>query len=130
MKLVLLNNIGNYGIILEPDGFILDTHLPVEFEQSGLLTIGEVTNRIVPGVNYIREINIAQGISKVTFVDDNGRHYNCGRIIRSGRHVSISHQIDGLVVALAKACDDQESEIKNLKEEFNRFKTQFGVSII
>ena len=130
MKLALLNNIGSYGVILEPDKIISGSHLAIECEHNGVITIGAASHRVKVGMTYIRESEIPQGISKVIFVAEGGACYDCGHIIRSGRSVSTSNQNDELMVALAKAYDDQAKEIKSLKEEFKCFKDKFGISII
>lgn len=130
MKIALLKSIGSYGIILQPDKFISDAHLKIESEHDGVLTIGDTAHRIRAGMTYVREFEIAQGISNVVFVDQDGGRYDLGHITRSGRSLNVTNQVDELVVSLAEAYDKQAKELRELRDELKNFKDKFGISII
>lgn len=130
MKIALLKSIGSYGVILQSDKFISDAHLKVESEHDGVLTIGDTSHRIKAGKTYIREWKIAQGISNVVFVDQDGARYDLGHITRSGRSLDVTNQVDELVVSLAEAYYKQAKELRELRDELKNFKENFGISII
>lgn len=130
MKIALIKSINCRGVILQAEKYISDAYLEVETEESGTLVIGAASRSLEAGKNFIRESDVAQGINAVTFIADDGARYSCGYITRSGRAIAVANETADLTVSLAKACDEQAKEIKALRDEFNNFKTQFGVSII
>ena len=129
MKIKLLRAIGSYGIILNPESALEENRVHFETE-AGVLTIGKVSHRVKGGVVTFRECEIANGESKITFTSQSKEKFDCGRVTRSGRHISISCKSDSITAALASAYTKQQGEIGKIKTKLKEFEDKFGISII
>ena len=128
MKLTLLKNVGNVGVITGYKNLIPD-RVRLDVGESGTLYIG-AKSYSVDGFVEIAEYDVKPGPNKVTFVDADGQAYACGTINRNGRFISITNNLDTLVVDIALCYDVQNEKIKKLEEALSKVTTQYGISII
>lgn len=128
MKITLLKDIGNVGVITSWKNLISDY---VEFDvgEDGTLFIGAKSFKVEGSVKII-EYEIKPGPNKVMFVDKPGNSYSCGTINRNGRFVNVTNNLDKVVAELALGHVAQCEKIKQLENELSNLKKQYGISII
>lgn len=128
MKITLLKSIGNIGVITGFKSLIPD-RVKFDVGESGNLFIG-AKSYTVDGIAEIAEWEIKPGPNKVTFIDAEGQAYACGTINRNSRFMSVTNNLDTLVVDIALCYDAQNEKIKQLEETLSKVTTQYGISII
>ena len=129
MKIEILDKVGSFGVILEDKRFVTD-HIDIDIGHDGVLMIGQRSSKTQNGCVRLPEYELTQGPNKVNFISSDGKSYFCGVIHRNGRFMSVENALDGLVVKLAVAYNDQAHELCRLKEEINTIKTKYGIDII
>lgn len=129
MKLVLLKNIGEYGMLLEYNRVLQDFN-NIEIPEEGSLIVGKRSYTVQYGRVVLPIYEIMEGPNKVIFTSQEGVNYFCGVIHRSNRFLNISNPVEALVVNLALTIERQGQEIKRLDEEIDTIKEQYGISII
>lgn len=128
MKITLLKNVGSVGVITGYKNLIPD-RVRFDVGEGGTLFIG-AKGYTVDGFVEIAEYEVKPGPNKVMFIDSDGISYACGTINRNGRFMSVSNNLDLLVVDLALKYNEQSEKIKALEDKLSQVQKQYGISII
>lgn len=129
MKITLLKNVGDVGVITEWKKLLPD-RLKIDVGEDGALTIGSKTKRTANGSVSFYEFELTLGSQRVEFKTDDGRVFQCGVIARNGRFIQVTNELDELVTRLALAYERQEREIESLRAEISKKEKERSIKIV
>ena len=130
MKICLFNSIGNLGIVTGWKKLMFDDHLIFETDREGELRIGEKSYPVVNGQARVPQYHLVFGERRnIYFADKQGNVFACGSISRTGsRTIDIVSEVEHCLIACIEKLDEQDREIRLLKEEIRKIKNEHGVS--
>jgi hypothetical protein len=129
MKLNLLKNVGDLGVITEWKTFV-DARLEILCPEEGTMSLGQRVYKVYNGRVSLPEWELMQGSNKINFIAADGRVYRCGEIKRSGRFISVVNNLDGMVVDLALAYERQSALIEELVSRLDDLENNHGIKIV
>lgn len=127
---MLFDKLGKIGIVTGCKPYVGEDTLQFEADRDGKLIIGERTYTVSGGRTYVPIIDIIMGEGRViVFIDDNGDHFECGMLTRTGsRMIKITNPIEPCIVALCSAYSELKEENAAMKAEIKKLKNEYGVS--
>lgn len=127
---MLFDKLGRIGIVTGCKPYVGGDTLQFEADRDGMLIIGERTYTVSGGTAHVPIINIIMGEARViVFIDENGNHFECGTLTRTGSHViKISNPIEPCIIALCSAYSELKEENAAIKAEIKKIKSEYGVS--
>ena len=131
MKVILLKNLNNTGVITERCRVIPD-FLEFEFGEPGVFRIGQRSYHVENDKIYVPQYDIMLGShARLVFVDEKGKEYDCGEIFRTGsRLVEFHNDIEGTLVDAVATLDESRREIAELRGVIKKIQEQMGISLI
>lgn len=131
MKICLFDTIGNVGIVIGWKRLITDNYYLFEIDREGELRIGEKTYQFNDGQARVPQYHLVFGEQRnINFVDKQGKTYSCGTISRTGtRLININNDLESCLIACLEKLNEQEKEIKKLKNNIWKIENEYGVSL-
>ena len=131
MKICLFDSIGNLGIVIGWNRIITSEYYLFEVDREGVLRIGDKAYPVVNGQAKVPQYHLVFGERRnIYFTDKQGNMFACGSINRTGsRTIDISNEVEDCLIACIEKLDEQNKEIKALKEEISKIKTEYWVSL-
>lgn len=132
MKIVLFEEIGNIGVVVDWNGHIRDDNFVFECDRDGVLYLGDKTFEIKNGRAYVPQYNILMGEPRgIAFTDNSKRRFSCGVISRISSHmIKITNEIEPCLIACCKKISEQEKSISELRAVIDNMQSQSGIKII